>query len=139
MFKKIMTPVDLTHADKLGRALAVTADLARTHGADVCYVGVTAPTPSTIAHTPAEYEAKLKAFADAQAAEHGHVATAHAIVSHDPTIDLDQTLESAVKELGADLVVMATHVPNVTDYIWSGNGAHVAAHSDASVFLVRGG
>jgi nucleotide-binding universal stress UspA family protein len=39
--------------------------------------------------------------------------------------------------VGADLVVMATHLPGVSDYIWAGHGAHVAAHSKASVFLVR--
>ena len=139
MFKKIMTPVDLTHADALGQALAVTADLARIHGAEVCYVGVAATAPSAIAHTPEEYAEKLAAFAAAQAAQHGHSASAHAIMSHDPSVDLNRTLEATAREMGADLIVMATHVPNVTDYIWSGHGAHVAAHSDASVFLVRGG
>ena len=40
--------------------------------------------------------------------------------------------------LGADLVVMATHVPNLTDYIWASHGGHLASHAKASVFLVRG-
>jgi len=42
-----------------------------------------------------------------------------------------------VEEAGADLVVMASHVPNVTDYIWPSHGGWVAEHSDASVFVVR--
>jgi len=137
MFKKIMTPVDLSHADRLGRALDVTADMAKTHGAEVVYVGIAAAAPSAVAHTPEEYAEKLGAFAAAQSAKHGHTASAHAITSHDPSVDLNRTLEATVRDLGVDLVVMATHLPNVTDYIWSGHGAHVAAHSEASVFLVR--
>ena len=137
MFKKIMTPVDLTHADRLGRALDVTAEMAKTHGAEVVYVGVAASAPNALAHTPEEFAAKLDDFAAAQAAKYGHKASAHAILSHDPSVDLNRTLEAKVGELGADLVVMATHLPNVADYIWSGHGAHVAAHSKASVFLVR--
>ena len=36
-----------------------------------------------------------------------------------------------------DLVVMATHLPNVADYVWASHGGHLATHSKASVFLVR--
>ena len=48
------------------------------------------------------------------------------------------TWREAAEELGADLVVMATHVPNLTDYIWASHGGHLASHAKASVFLVRG-
>ncbi|MGD8310649.1 MAG: hypothetical protein PVG98_14530 [Chromatiales bacterium] len=43
----------------------------------------------------------------------------------------------AVDDIGADLVVMASHIPDVVDYIWPSNGGKVAGHSDASVFVVR--
>ena len=43
----------------------------------------------------------------------------------------------AVEEQKADLVVMQSHVPNLTDYIWPSNGGTVASHSRASVFVVR--
>ncbi|MBY6089746.1 universal stress protein [Maritimibacter alkaliphilus] len=138
MFSKLMVPVDLTHADRLSRSLSCAADLARHYGAPIVYVGVTSPNPGSIAHNPAEYAEKLAAFAAAQATEFGHEATAHAITSHDPTIDLDRTLLKAVDEVGADLVVMASHLPNLTDYIWPSNGGTIAGHSKASVLVVRG-
>lgn len=137
MFQKIMVPVDLAHADRLERATTAAADLAKLYGATVVYVGVTAPTPSAIAHTPQEFAGKLQAFAADQAAKLGHQATSHAMVSHDPTIDLDDTLLKGLNETGADLVVMASHIPNVTDYIWPSNGGQIAAHAKASVFIVR--
>ncbi|TNJ41790.1 universal stress protein [Phaeobacter sp. B1627] len=137
MFQKIVVPVDLAHEAALGRTLQVAADLARTHKAALCFVGVASSTPGVVARTPEEYDAKLKVFAASQAAQHGVPASGHAIISHDPAVDLNKALEKAIRDLGADLVVMATHMPNVSDYIWAGHGAHVAAHSPASVLLVR--
>lgn len=137
MFTKIMTPVDLAHADKMDKALRVARDTAIEHGAELCLVGVTSSSPGKIAHTPEEYGQKLKAFAATQADQLGVPVTTHVIVSHDPSVQMDRELEAAVKHLNADLVVMATHLPNVADYLFTGHGAHMAAHSAASVFLVR--
>ena len=103
MFSNIMIPVDLAHADKLGHALKCAADLAGLYGATVTYVGVSAATPSSVAHSPQEFAEKLKAFAETEAGKHGHKATAHAMTSHDPSTDLDPTLLKAVDETGADL------------------------------------
>ena len=60
------------------------------------------------------------------------------MVSHDPAVDLDDALVKAVHETKSDLVVMATHIPNVADHVWPSNGGRLATHTDASVFLVRG-
>lgn len=137
MFTKIMTPVDLAHIDHLEKALRITADLSKHYRIPVCYVGVTAATPSAVAHTPEEYAAKLSEFARQQAADHEIEASSRAYTSHDPAIDLDNALLKAVAETGADLVVMASHLPNVTDYVWPSHGGQLASHSGASVLLVR--
>lgn len=138
MFKKIMVPVDLRHTERLGHALEVAADLARHYGIDVCYVAITSPEPSELGHTPSEVEQKLKMFGADMAARNGHEATTRLIVSADPAIDLDKKLLSAVEAIGADLVVMASHIPNVTDYIWASHGGTLATHANCSVMLVRG-
>ena len=137
MYSKIMVPVDLFHTDKLGKALQTAADLASHYGASVCYVAVTANTPTALAHNPAEFAERLKAFAAAQAEAHGHSAESRAYASRDPAIDLDATLLKAVDETGADLVVMASHIPGVVDHIWPSNGGTIAAHARASVLVVR--
>lgn len=137
MFNKIVVPVDLSHADRLDKALTVASDLARQYGAQVCYIGVTTSTPNAVARTPEDYARKLAAFAATEAEKRGIRTESHMLVSHDPSIQMHRELERAVDELSGDIVVMATHVPNVSDYVWSGHGAHIAAHSDASVMLVR--
>lgn len=138
MYTKIMVPVDLAHADKLAFALDTAANLAKLYKIPVTYVGVTAATPGPLGHNPEEYGAKLKEFADEQGVRHGIATGCKPVVSHDPAAELDDALIKTVHETGADLVVMATHIPNVADHFWPSNGGKLATHTDASVFLVRG-
>jgi universal stress protein F len=138
MYKKIMVPVDLAHADKMALALDTAAKLSKLYHAPVTYVGVTASTPGPLGHNPAEYDQKLAGFVAGQAKAHGIEAHGRTVVSHDPAVDLDTALVKAVAETGSDLVVMATHIPNVADHFWPSNGGRVATHTGASVFLVRG-
>ena len=138
MYSRIVMPVDLVHAGQLDRALRVAADLARHWGAELIYVGVTGEAPSELARTPQEYKRKLDAFAAEEAARHGHKSGARAFTSHDPAAELDTALLDAVRDAGADLVVMATHLPNMSDMLLPSHGGRLAAHTDISVFLVRG-
>ncbi len=138
MFNTIMTPVDLAHPKSLSKALGCTADLAKAYDAQVVLVGVTATTPGSVAHTPEEYSDKLRQFAKEQGALHGFSAQTHMMISHDPTADLDDKLLGAISETGADLVVMASHLPNIADVVWPSNGGKIATHADISVLIVRG-
>ncbi|MGI9417253.1 MAG: universal stress protein [Geminicoccaceae bacterium] len=137
MYKTIMIPVDLEHSDQLKKALSIGADLARHYNADLFAVGVTSGAPSAVAHNPLEYAQKLEAFAAEQTALHGVEFKAKAMESHDPAVDLDDTLQEAGSEIGADLVVMASHVPGFIDYIFASRAGYLASHSDLSVFVVR--
>ncbi len=136
MFSHIMVPVDLAHPDKLEAALKTAADLAGHYGARVTYVGVTTGQPSSVAHTPKEYAEKLAKFAAMQAEVNAVAEVAsHAITAHDPAVELDRKLEEAVHEIGADLVVMGSHIPRTFDL--GSHGGRVATHTDVSVMLVR--
>jgi len=137
MYKSIVVPVDLAHVADLNKALKTAGDLAKHYGASVCYVGVTAATPSSVAHNPAEYEQKLAAFAADQASTYGHTATSKAVVSHDPAVDLEDGVLGAVTETGADLIVVASHVPNLADHLWPAHGGTIARRADVSVMIVR--
>ena len=137
MFSQIMVPVDLGHTDELAKSLTVAADLSKQYGAPVCYVGVATSQPSSISRFPEEFEKKLSEFAEEQASLGGHAATSRAFIGHDPVTDVDDVLLRAAEEVGADLVVMASHVPKLVDYIWPSNGGKIAAHSKAAVFVVR--
>lgn len=138
MYSKIMVPVDLAHIDRLEKALTTAADLAKLYAIPVCYVGVSASAPSPIAHTPAEFSAKMKKFSEDQAGKYGLPETSSAAyISHDPAIDLDDTLMKAARDSGADLVVMASHVPGLAEHIFASNAGYFASYSEVSVLVVR--
>jgi nucleotide-binding universal stress UspA family protein len=137
MYKKIMVPVDLRHVECLGKALATAADLSRHYKAAVQLVGVTGSAPSSVAHNPEEFAARLNDFAAAEGARYGIEFGVHAITTPDPTIDLDDTLGREAQAIGADLIVMASHVPGFAEHIFSSNAGYLASHAEISVFVVR--
>ncbi|MGY6634413.1 MAG: universal stress protein [Alkalilacustris sp.] len=137
MYTRIVVPVDLARLDALEKALATAGDLARHYCVSVTYVGVAGTVPDAVARTPAEFARKLEAFVQTQAERHGIEATAHPLTSTDPSADLSRVVRAAVREIGADLVVMASHAPSALDWIVPSRGGSVAEHSEASVFIVR--
>ena len=68
MYRNIAVPVDLEHVNRLEKALATAADLAKHYNAEVCYIGVTTTEPSPLGHTPDEYAQSLAEFGRQQAA-----------------------------------------------------------------------
>ncbi len=137
MFKTIMVPVDLRHLDKMEKALKVADDLAGLYDTPIVYVAITTPTPGPLGHTPEEFGKKLAEFAAARGKQSGRKTDSMPLVSDDPSIDLDKKLLEAVKNGHADLVVMASHIPNITDYVWPSHGGHLAGHAASSVMIVR--
>jgi nucleotide-binding universal stress UspA family protein len=137
VYKRILVPVDLEHVDRLEKALATAADLSKHYGIPVCYAGVTASTPGRVAHTPQEFAGKLEAFGREQAGKHGIEASTKVCLSHDPAVDLDTTLMQAIDEVGADLVVMASHVPGLPEHVLATNAGYLANHARVSVFVIR--
>lgn len=138
MYSKIMVPVDLAHVERLEKALSTAADLAKLYNLPVRYIGVSASAPSKIAHTPEEFSQKMKEFGQSQAEKYGLTdVTTAGYISHDPAVDLDDTLLKAAHDSGADLVVMASHVPGLAEHIFASNAGYFASYSDVSVLVVR--
>lgn len=137
MYKCIVVPVDLAHTEKVEKALQVAAELTKLYGASLHIVAVTSTAPSAIAHNPEEFTEKLNAFAAEQGAGLGVSIVANARTSPDPAIDLDDTLSDEIHTLGADLVVMASHVPGFREFVFASNAGFLASHADISVLVVR--
>ena len=137
MYKKIMVPVDLTHVERLSKAIDTATDLAKLYSIPVLFVGVTAEMPTAVAHNPKEFAEKLREFGKAQSESHGLIIETKAFPSHDPATDLVKTLIAAAAEGDADLIVMASHVPGFPDHFFIANAGSVALHAKVSVFVVR--
>lgn len=137
MYEKIMVPIDLAHIERLDKAVDTATDIAKHYRIPICFVGVTAETPTSVAHNPKEFAEKLREYGAAQAQSHGLEIETAAYSSHDPAVDLDDRLIEAAKETGADLIIMASHVPGLPDHIFASNAGAVASHAAVSVFIVR--
>lgn len=137
MYAVITVPVDLAHQDALTKALDTAANLSRHFKAPVRYVGVTGTTPDAVAHSPGEYRERLDAFAKDQSEKHGIDATSETVVSHDPAVDLNASLLSAIHQSDAELVVMASHVPGLREHLFSSHAGWIASHAHISVLVVR--
>ncbi|GAA0777069.1 universal stress protein [Roseibium denhamense] len=137
MFNKVFIPIDLQHAEKLEKAISVGTQLAKSGNLPVVFAAVTSAAPGAVAHTPDEFRSKLNSFATQQAEQHGVITSGHAVFVHDPSVELESALLNAIRETKSDLVVMATHIPHLSDHVWPSNGGRIASHADVSVFLVR--
>jgi nucleotide-binding universal stress UspA family protein len=137
MYHKIMVPVDLAHLASLAKALRTAADLAAGYRIPVCYVSV-APGPAPLTAEQAdEFREALDSFALDQAERHGFEATARAVIAEDETLDVREALMRTLEESGADLVVMASHIPDVDDRMFASNAAFVASSAPVTVMVVR--
>ncbi len=119
--------------------LAAAADLARHYSAELWYVAVTGKVPNRVAKSPERFAAELDSFAAERRRELGLDIHARSISSVDVVVELDDTLLAAAKEIEADLIVMASHLPGVPDrlHLISSNAAYIVRHSSVSVFVVR--
>ena len=139
MFGKIMIPVDLQHVEKIELSLKIAAELAERYDAVLYYVGVAGRVPSRAARSPEQFERELRAFAEAQGEKFGIRTDSKTMHSTDVPVELIDRLLEAQEEIGADLIVMASHVPGVPDrlHLIPSNSAKVVRRANCSVFVVR--
>ena len=137
MYARIGVPIDLEHTAALEKAVATAAALARVFDATIDLVAVTSPSPGAVASNPQAFGAHLAAYARDCGARHDAVFTPRVRICDDPGADLDRELSAAFHELGNDLVVVASHVPGLREYVFSSNAGWLASHTDLSVFVVR--
>jgi len=138
MYERILVPVDLTHTEKLSKALSLAAQMAKAHDATVVYAGVAdaVPTSSKVSEKD-RMQADLDTFAAEQAKEHGIKTADHVTLRRDLHLNVGSELIQSAKDTNCDLIVMASHVPGFLDHILWSNAGYVATHAPMSVYVVR--
>jgi universal stress protein F len=134
MYKTILVPVELSHPE-LGRK---TLAIARQVGGNECRIialYVSADIPSFVAVEMPEgmLQANLeRARHDLEEISAEFGAKSEARSGHPPL----KILECA-KEIGADLIVIASHRPDLQDYFLGSTAARVVRHSECAVLVDR--
>ncbi|MCP5372924.1 MAG: universal stress protein [Hyphomicrobiales bacterium] len=140
MYKSILLSVDLQDEASWKKALPTALAMGKTFGAQVHLITVVPELPAYVVGTflPGDTETKLVQAArdnlKAFAAEHGDGTE---IVPHVAMGSVYSSILEAARSVGADLIVMASHRPEMSDYLLGPNAARVVRHSACSVLVVR--
>ncbi len=142
MYKNILLPIDLNSIETQETAIAMAVQIAERFGAKLHVMAVMPKLGVGVVSTffPEDYEEKVLTAAEAELANvlrqriPEGVDVDHAVASG--TI-YKEVLDHA-RQIKADLIVMASHRPELKDYLIGPNAARVVRHADCSVLVVRG-
>lgn len=140
MFSSILVPIDTAQPSSWQAALSEAAELARSGGAVVTVMTV-------VREMTGMLEGVYVSFQVEQMLEDARAKLAK-IVREIPTMGVSVRQEArygsicheilaTAKDIGADLIVMASHRPELRDYLIGPNAAYVAQHATCSVLVLR--
>jgi len=141
MFKHVLLTVDLNEESSWTKALPVAVQCCRSFAAGLHVMTVVPELGSNVVaqYFPEGFEKKMMRETEKQLAEFvGRQVpkdiTAHSAVRHGTIYE--EVLRTA-DEVGADLIVIASHRPALRDYLIGPNAARVVRHANVSVLVVR--
>ena len=143
MFRKIIVPIDLEEESSWTKALPIAVDYARHTGADLHAITVVPDhllKMTVVAQLiPEGYEEKLMDDAERRLSQLIEVK-----VPEDLSVRQAVRRGSVYKEIlryardvQADLIIMAAHRPELSDYLLGPNAGQVVRHANCSVWTVR--
>ncbi|NJN39573.1 MAG: universal stress protein [Gammaproteobacteria bacterium] len=141
MFKDVLLPVDREHAASWQRALPFAIAQCKTSGARLHVLTIVPGlgVGDVSSFLPAGYEQQILDKANLWMHEFTRdhvppgVAVQH-IVGHGK---VHREILRVAAEIGADLIVMASHRPELVDHLLGSNAAHVVQHAKCSIMVVR--
>ena len=134
MYKTILVPIDLSHPE-LGKKTMAIARKIGGNRSRIVLLSVLEPIPGYVAaelpdgligRNLENARAELRSLAE-EAGVESDVRSGHPPV----------TILETAKEIGADLIVIASHRPGLQDYFLGSTAARVVRHSSCAVFVDR--
>lgn len=141
MFKKILVPIDISQSDSGEASLVAAVDMAGKTGADLVLLNVIADIPNLVANRlPTDYLEEMQESAakmlDDLSSKHKLKSGSYEIrTAHGQTYD---EIIGAAENVGADLIVIASHRPDISDYLLGSTADKVVRHAKCSVLVMRG-
>ncbi len=141
MYQNVLIPVDLAEPSSWRKALPAAVEICRASGGKLHLMTVVPDygSPAVAQYFPADFEERMIAESTRELA-----ALAAKSVPKGVSVETlvvyggiyEKILETA-DEIGADLIVVASHRPELKDYLLGPNAARVVRHAGCSVFVVR--
>jgi nucleotide-binding universal stress UspA family protein len=140
MFKQILVPVDLADPELAKPSIETAVALARPSGGHLRLLNVLPTTPVMLAeYLPSDFDVQQRQSAEealAIIARESGLNAAYVSTTVRQGGVYHEVLEEA-KDIGADLIVMSSHLPAMRTYFLGSNAAHVVRYAKCSVLVVR--
>ncbi len=142
MFKDILLPIDLGDVESSRKAVSTAIELSRTEGARLHLLCVVPGYSMSIVsqYFPEGFEETslteaAKQLGDFIAKNIPAEIASSAIVANGTVY---KEILRVAGEIGCDMIVIASHRPELKDYLLGPNAARVVRHANCSVLVVRG-
>jgi len=140
-YKHIVIPVDLDHESSWRSALPIAIDHARQNNATlhVATIVPNADIPAIAAHLPSGIERHIREDGEQALNKlmQGLIPEDVQWQAHVGQGRIHKEILHVASSVDADLIVMASHRPELMDYLIGANAAHVTRHARCSVLVVR--
>ena len=140
MFKNILVAVDLEDDTRIDDLLRIASDIANDNGAQVQLLNVIGAAPAVVSQfLPENYEKlaaeKVGKDLDVLAAK---VDLAEGAAASSVRFGgVYQEILAHANKIGADLIIVASHKPDVGDYLLGTTAARIVRHASCSALVVR--
>ena len=140
MFKNILVAVDLEHDSGLDNLLRIASEIASIQNAKVNLLHVISAAPAVVSQfLPESYETMAS-----EKIEQDLTALAAKVDLAEGTATISVRFGSVYQEIlayadkiGADLIIVASHKPNVGDYLLGTTASRIVRHAPCSALVVR--
>lgn len=138
-FEKILVPVDLGHDSSWREALPTAVDQAQHAGGVLHIVTIVPEEPPQLAWLPDDYSAKMIAYVKPKLAKlvETHIPADVKAEQHVRQGSIYREIVQLARELDIDLIVMASHRPELKDYLLGPNAARVVRNAECPVLVIR--
>jgi len=141
LYKNVLIPVDLNVESSWEKALPTAVTLCQAFDAELHIMTVVPEfgSPMVAQYFPVEYEKKALEHADEKLKELIEQTDTDGLTVHHSVASgtIYEEIITTANQIKADLIVMASHRPQLSDYLLGPNAARVVRHADQSVLVVR--
>ena len=139
--KTILLPIDVFHESGWEEALQHAISLARQHGSDLHVLTVIPDfgMPMVGAFFPKEFSSNALAEAEATLAKFTseNIPDGVNVTRHVKHGTIYKEILAVADAIAADMIVMASHRPEMRDYLLGPNASRVVRHARQSVTVIR--
>ncbi len=140
MFKNILVAVDLDHDTLVDDLLRAASDIANTHRSRVHLLNVVAAAPAVVSQfLPENYEkmASGKIEKDLAALAAKVDLAEGAAASSVRFGEIYQEILAHAEQIGADLIIVASHKPDIGDFLLGTTASRIVRHASCSALVIR--